>query len=123
MPKARKQKAPKVAPEQRPPAATRASSTASDDDELESADADTAPDSATLVADTDAESGADSEEAKTLAELPTSDEAAQIARLQSPVQRFLTEARRYARLTDEDEKVLIRAVRERGDKEAARKLV
>lgn len=41
----------------------------------------------------------------------------------SAVQRFLAEARRYPRLTEEDERVLIRAVRERNDQNAARKLV
>jgi len=40
-----------------------------------------------------------------------------------PVQRFLNEARSYPRLTEEQEKDLIRAVRERGDLGAARKLV
>ena len=40
-----------------------------------------------------------------------------------PVQRFLNEARSYPRLSEEQEKDLIRAVRERGDMGAARKLV
>jgi RNA polymerase sigma-32 factor len=39
------------------------------------------------------------------------------------VERFLSEVRRYPRLTDDEERVLGKAVRERGDREAARKLV
>lgn len=39
------------------------------------------------------------------------------------VERFLAEVRRYPRLSDEDERVLGKAVREHGDREAARKLV
>ena len=39
------------------------------------------------------------------------------------VERFLAEVRRYPRLSDEDERVLGKAVRESGDREAARKLV
>jgi RNA polymerase sigma-32 factor len=39
------------------------------------------------------------------------------------VERFLAEIRRYPRLTDEEERVLGKAVRESGDREAARKLV
>ena len=40
-----------------------------------------------------------------------------------PVQRFLNEARSYPRLTEEQEKQLIQAVRDEGDVTAARKLV
>jgi RNA polymerase sigma-32 factor len=40
-----------------------------------------------------------------------------------PVQRFLSEARSYPRLTEEQEKELIQEVREKGDVGAARKLV
>jgi RNA polymerase sigma-32 factor len=40
-----------------------------------------------------------------------------------PVQRFLSEARSYPRLSEEQEKDLIRAVRDQGDMAAARKLV
>jgi RNA polymerase sigma-32 factor len=40
-----------------------------------------------------------------------------------PVQRFLNEARSYPRLTEDQEKDLIRAVRDKGDLGAARKLV
>src|SRR6185312_8529240 len=43
--------------------------------------------------------------------------------LRDPVQRFLSEARRFQRLSDEEERVLGRAVREQGDMGAARKLV
>jgi RNA polymerase sigma-32 factor len=39
------------------------------------------------------------------------------------VERFLAEVRRYPRLSDEDERTLGKAVREHGDREAARKLV
>jgi len=39
------------------------------------------------------------------------------------VERFLAEVRRYPRLTDEEERVLGQAVRDHGDREAARKLV
>jgi RNA polymerase sigma-32 factor len=39
------------------------------------------------------------------------------------VERFLAEVRRYPRLSDEDERVLGKAVRDSGDREAARKLV
>ena len=40
-----------------------------------------------------------------------------------PVQRFLSEARQYPRLSDDEERALIKAVRERGDLGAARRLV
>jgi RNA polymerase sigma-32 factor len=40
-----------------------------------------------------------------------------------PVQRFLSEARRFPRLSEEDERALIAAVRDRGDRDAARRLV
>ena len=43
--------------------------------------------------------------------------------LRDPVQRFLSEARRYERLSEEQERALGRAVREHGDMNAARKLV
>lgn len=46
-----------------------------------------------------------------------------LAHVRDPLQRFLGEARRYARLTEEEERALAVAVRERGDREAARKLV
>ena len=47
----------------------------------------------------------------------------QLAPLRSPLQRFLSEARAYPRLSDEEERRLITEVREHGDKAAARKLV
>jgi RNA polymerase sigma-32 factor len=46
-----------------------------------------------------------------------------LAPARDQVGRFLAEVRRYPRLSDEDERVLGRAVRETGDREAARKLV
>jgi RNA polymerase sigma-32 factor len=46
-----------------------------------------------------------------------------LAPLRDPLQRFLAEARRYPRLSEAEERDLIRAVRERGDRAAARKLV
>lgn len=46
-----------------------------------------------------------------------------IAPLRSPVQRFLAEARAFPRLADEEEKRLIKEVREHNDTRAARTLV
>jgi RNA polymerase sigma-32 factor len=46
-----------------------------------------------------------------------------LAPYRDPVQRFLNEARRYPRLSEEEERVLIRVVRDKGDVEAARRLV
>ncbi len=46
-----------------------------------------------------------------------------LAPLRDPVQRFLNETRRYPRLSEDEERTLIRAVREHGDRSAARKLV
>jgi RNA polymerase sigma-32 factor len=43
--------------------------------------------------------------------------------LRSPLQRFLAETRRYPRLTEEEERRLIKEVREHGDTRAARTLV
>jgi RNA polymerase sigma-32 factor len=43
--------------------------------------------------------------------------------LRDPVQRFLAEARRYPRLSEAEERLLGTAVRDRGDMDAARKLV
>jgi RNA polymerase sigma-32 factor len=51
------------------------------------------------------------------------DEETRLAPLRSPVQRFLAEARRYQRLSEEEERRLIQEVREHGDKSAARTLV
>jgi RNA polymerase sigma-32 factor len=46
-----------------------------------------------------------------------------LAPARNQVERFLAEVRRYPRLSDEEERVLGKAVREQGDREAARKLV
>ncbi|HSS40130.1 MAG TPA: sigma-70 family RNA polymerase sigma factor [Polyangia bacterium] len=46
-----------------------------------------------------------------------------LAPLRDPVQRFLAEARRFERLSEDEERALGRAVREQGDMAAARKLV
>jgi RNA polymerase sigma-32 factor len=46
-----------------------------------------------------------------------------LSRLRDPVDRFLAEARRYPRLSEEEERALGSAVRERGDMNAAKKLV
>lgn len=46
-----------------------------------------------------------------------------ISALRDPVGAFLAEARRYPRLTEDEERALGRAVRERGDRDAARRLV
>jgi RNA polymerase sigma-32 factor len=46
-----------------------------------------------------------------------------LAALRDPVQRFLSEARRYQRLSEQEERALGTAVRERGDMNAARTLV
>jgi len=46
-----------------------------------------------------------------------------LAPARNQVERFLSEVRRYPRLSDEDERTLGKAVRERGDAEAARRLV
>jgi RNA polymerase sigma-32 factor len=46
-----------------------------------------------------------------------------LAPARDQVNRFLSEVRRYPRLSDDDERALGRAVRESGDTEAARKLV
>jgi RNA polymerase sigma-32 factor len=49
--------------------------------------------------------------------------AGALAPLRDPVGRFLAEARRFPRLTDEEERRLGKAVREQGDMNAARRLV
>ncbi len=46
-----------------------------------------------------------------------------LAPSRNQVERFLSEVRRYPRLTEQEERDLGKAVRERGDREAARKLV
>jgi RNA polymerase sigma-32 factor len=54
---------------------------------------------------------------------PVVDDATTLTPFRDPVQRFLREVRRYPRLSEDEEKDLIRAVRDRGDREAARTLV
>jgi len=49
--------------------------------------------------------------------------AGALSPLRDPVGRFLAEARRYRRLSDEEERALGKAVREQGDMNAARTLV
>src|SRR6266404_611646 len=49
--------------------------------------------------------------------------AGALAPARGGVERFLAEVRRYPRLTEEEERALGKAVREGGDREAARKLV
>lgn len=53
---------------------------------------------------------------------PPVDSGAGLVR-RDPVARFVAEARRYPRLDEEQERALIRAVREQGDTDAARRLV
>jgi len=50
-------------------------------------------------------------------------EGGKLARLRDPVELFLAEARRYPRLSEQEERELGAAVRERGDMDAARRLV
>jgi RNA polymerase sigma-32 factor len=50
-------------------------------------------------------------------------ERSALAPARSQLERFLAEVRRYPRLSDEEERTLGKAVREHGDREAARKLV
>jgi RNA polymerase sigma-32 factor len=54
---------------------------------------------------------------------PDRDDDKHLAPLRDPLQRFLAEARRYERLSEEEERELIRAAREGGSVEAARRLV
>src|ERR1700690_4511090 len=49
--------------------------------------------------------------------------AGALAPARGGVERFLAEVRRYPRLTEEEERALGKAVRDGGDREAARKLV
>jgi RNA polymerase sigma-32 factor len=51
------------------------------------------------------------------------DEIGPLVPARDPVQRFLNEARRYRRLSEDEERTLITLVREHADKAAARKLV
>jgi RNA polymerase sigma-32 factor len=57
------------------------------------------------------------------ADAPVSAPKTALARQRDPVERFLAEARRYPRLSEEEERKLGKAVRERGDMDAARTLV
>ena len=83
------------------------------------------------AADADAPEGAgvlepDEIEAPELARpAPADDDEAPrgLARRRDPVQMFLAEARRYPRLSEEEERALGTAVRTRGDMDAARRLV
>ena len=66
----------------------------------------------------------DVEEPEILAsEGPTASRGNSLSPRQSPNQWFIAEARRYPRLSDEEERRLGAAVRERGDMQAARRLV
>jgi RNA polymerase sigma-32 factor len=51
------------------------------------------------------------------------DRETRLSSLRNPVDRFLSEARRYPRLSEEEERALGIAVRQRGDMAAARRLV
>src|SRR6185369_538207 len=57
------------------------------------------------------------------ARLDTDIHETRLSSLRNPVDRFLSEARAFPRLSQEEERALGIAVRERGDREAARKLV
>ena len=74
-----------------------------------------------------ADAGAEAEPAPAAALEPDGEAGApargKLAALRDPVDRFLAEARRYQRLTEAEERSLGVAVRERGDMNAARKLV
>ena len=64
-----------------------------------------------------------SEEPAHSAVLAEEEQPRDLARRRDPVQMFLAEARRYPRLSEEQERALGVAVREHGDMNAARKLV
>src|SRR5581483_3779119 len=57
------------------------------------------------------------------ARLDTDIHETRLSSLRNPVDRFLSEARSFPRLSEEDERALGLAVRQRGDLGAARKLV
>jgi RNA polymerase sigma-32 factor len=61
-------------------------------------------------------------DAKVLEKTTGSDDR-RLAPVRDPVQRFLAEARRYERLGEDEERLLIRDAREHGNLEAARRLV
>jgi RNA polymerase sigma-32 factor len=73
------------------------------------------PDELGAAADGDADHAADV--------LPPSARRDALAPLRNPVDRFVSEARRYPRLSEAEERTLGIAVRDRGDMDAARKLV
>jgi RNA polymerase sigma-32 factor len=55
--------------------------------------------------------------------LPPEREDRRLAPVRDPLQRFLSEARRYERLSEDEERALIQATRDSGDMNAARRLV
>ena len=67
--------------------------------------------------------GDDTDDAPSAELAPVAHEAELVYGGRDPVARFLGEARRFARLSEEEERRLGRAVREHGDREAARRLV
>jgi RNA polymerase sigma-32 factor len=76
-----------------------------------------------LVAETGAAEPAGSQAALDVDEVVPPAAAGALTRLRDPVGRFLAEARRFRRLSDEEERALGKAVREQGDMNAARTLV
>ncbi|HEY6475621.1 MAG TPA: sigma-70 family RNA polymerase sigma factor [Polyangia bacterium] len=82
-----------------------------------------APEEEAALAETGAAEPADPPEALDVDEVMPPAAAGALTPLRDPVGRFLTEARRYRRLNDDEERTLGAAVRERGDMDAARKLV
>jgi RNA polymerase sigma-32 factor len=62
-------------------------------------------------------------EATVLEPGPARPQDRRLAPLRDPVQRFLAEARRYERLSEDEERRLIREARDQGDLESARRLV
>lgn len=58
-----------------------------------------------------------------LEELPADERAPQLTPSRDPVRRFVAEARRFPRLSEEEERALIEAARGQGDLGAARKIV
>jgi RNA polymerase sigma-32 factor len=75
-----------------------------------------------VLADTAGEPEAELVDAEPPVVLPGAPKTA-LARQRDPVERFLSEARRYPRLSEDEERKLGKAVRERGDMDAARTLV
>ncbi len=81
------------------------------------------PDEEGLVAEAGAAEPAEPDAAIDVDEVTPPAAAGALAPLRDPVGRFLAEARRYPRLSDDEERTLGKAVREEGDMDAARKLV